>query len=350
MSDAPIKAWPESDLESCPNCPICGDAQRELLYSDLKDKLYRAPGIWHLYKCSACSGAWLDPRPTANSLGRAYASYYTHYAAEHPIVRRRGLMRRLVHDAINGYRVRRYGVSRYPANQLTGRLIPMIPSLKAAVDSQCRHLTRAPPLGGRLLDVGFGDGGFMRIAQDMGWLVEGVDFDPNAVAAARAQGLDVRIANAETLSFEPSRYHVITLSHVLEHLHNPARMLNSLLSALRPGGTLWLETPNLASTGHRRFGIAWRGLEPPRHLVLFSGAGLVDLMRSTGFIDIQRRWRGLSVFDVFSASEAVERGADSQVTSRGRKPPFRDILAELSQMVRPSTREFITLTARRPLK
>ena len=136
-----VAPWPEDDLEGVPNCPVCGGCDRELLHQDLTDRVFRvAPGVWTLYRCCGCRSAWLDPRPTPRSIGRAYASYYTHDDHDHPIVRRRGVIRRFLHDAINGYMNSRYQVQREPALSLGRWLIPLLPSLKTAVDADFRHL------------------------------------------------------------------------------------------------------------------------------------------------------------------------------------------------------------------
>ncbi len=42
---------------------------------------------------------------------------------------------------------------------------------------------------------------------------------------------------------------MITLSHVIEHVHNPLDILDGCYAALKPGGSIWLETPNFDSQG-----------------------------------------------------------------------------------------------------
>lgn len=344
-----MNSWPADELESVPACPVCGCQHRDVLHDELEDALFKAaPGRWTLFRCTACRNAWLDPRPTMASIGRAYSGYYTHDAADHPIVRRQGRLRSFLHDAMNGYRNARYGLARQPALCMGRWLIPLFPSLQAAVDAECRHLPHPPAGGGRLLDVGFGNGGFLRIAEEAGWDAEGIDFDSAAVEVARSRGLNVRCGTIDSLSENKSSYDIITLSHVIEHLHDPASALRGLFDLLKPGGVLWLDTPNLSSKGHHRFGRNWRDLDPPRHLVIFRDEGLIKLLLECGFRSIKRRWRGLSVFDVFPVSEALELGADPWKASRQGKPRAREMLAEMDEMLRQKKREFITLTACKP--
>ncbi len=56
----------------------------------------------------------------------------------------------------------------------------------------------------------------------------------------------------------------------VEHVHDPISLLVACYQALKPGGRLVLLTPNVDSLGHKLLGEDWRGLEPPRHLYLFS--------------------------------------------------------------------------------
>ena len=76
--------------------------------------------------------------------------------------------------------------------------------------------------------------------QRAGWQVRGLDFDPVAVAVARAKGLDVLEGTIDLLSDESACYDRITLSHVLEHAYDPWNILTACYRLLKPGGVLWL--------------------------------------------------------------------------------------------------------------
>lgn len=347
MTSAP-SPWPKSELEAVVRCPVCRGTERRLLHSALTDRVFAiADGSWNLYQCTNCQTAYLDPRPTPASIGRAYAGYYTHNTEDHPVVSRRGQVRRLLHDLINGYENHRYGLHRRPSLSFGRWLLPLMPSLRCAADAECRHLPPAPRDGGRLLDVGCGNGGFLALAQQAGWHATGVDFDAGAVQACRDRGLDVRQGGIEVMAGQNTRFDVITLCHVIEHVHDPVDTLRQLHALLKPGGWLWLDTPNIASLGAGRFGASWRGLEPPRHLVLFSPRSMKLALTKAGFRTFRQHWRGLSVFDVFAPSEAMARGASGVNASHHGHPPLRDALVELTEMIMPSRREFLTLSAQK---
>lgn len=338
--------WPAEDLEAAPDCPVCATTKRELLYADLTDRVFGlAPGKWTFYRCADCRSAWLDPRPSKASIGRAYEDYVTHVADDDVSVLPKSLLIRRLHAWINDYKNARYGLRRTPATRGGRWLVALVPSMRAKADSQCRHLPRRPVGGGRLLDVGFGNGGFLKLAGEMGWSAQGIDFDAKAVAVARAQGLDVRRASVDDLLQESARYDVITISHVIEHVYDPVQLLGTLYRLLKPGGYLWLETPNLESAGARRFGSDWMALDPPRHLLLLNSRALRMSLEKAGFQNIVQRWHGLIPLTIYPASEAIARGdlADEAVIEGA--PQISAVLAELSAMLRPARREFLTFTA-----
>ncbi|NMF88458.1 class I SAM-dependent methyltransferase [Aromatoleum petrolei] len=300
-----------------------------------------------MYECKGCGSAYLDPRPDRATIGLAYANYYTHSSQGGVTVRRIGAIRTLLHDWLNGYLNCVYGLRRRPAKPLGRLLIPLLVPLRAAADAECRHLPRPPAGGGALLDVGCGNGQFLSMAREMGWNAEGVDFDECAVNAARSAGLQVRLGGIELFDGERERYDVITLSHVIEHIHDPIDLLGRIHRLLKPGGILWLETPNLSSAGHRLYGPNWRGLEPPRHLVLFNATSLCSVLYKAGFSHISQKFPGLVLYSVFAASEAIERGGDVLTASRRGRPKMSDVLVEAYEMIVPWRREFLTYLARK---
>jgi len=340
--------WPAENLEKVPNCPVCAGTERSLLYADLTDRVFGvASGKWTLYRCANCSSAWLDPRPDKVSIGMAYEDYVTHVADDDVSVQPTSRLIRRLHSWINDYKNARYGLKRIPAAKGGRWLVSLVPSIRAKADAQCRHLPQLPlPGHGRqLLDVGFGNGGFLKLAGEMGWSAEGIDFDAKAVEVARAQGLNVRCASVDELLQQDAQYDVITISHVIEHVHSPVTLLADLFRLLKPGGYLWLETPNLESTGAQKFGPSWRGLEPPRHLVLFNPSSLRMCLEKAGFQKIVQRWHGMIPLTLYMASEAIARGEAVQGASSVLLPSLSAVFSELTAMIRPARREFLTFTA-----
>ena len=339
--------WPAEGLERVPACPVCGGNRRSLAYPDLTDNVaFCAPGAWAMHRCLGCGSYYLDPRPDPATIHLAYARYFTH-AAPRGAARREppGGLATLRRSLANGYRNWRFGTQARPATVLGIGLALLIPRLRRTADSRMRFIPRAAA-GRRLLDVGAGNGDYLLQARSAGWDVVGVEPDPAAVATARRAGLDVRQGGIEALSGEPESLDVITMNHVIEHVHDPRRVLGDAFKLLRSGGLLFLETPNVDSAGHRRFGRHWRGLEPPRHLVLFNWDSLERLLEAVGFGGIRRIPRAGVYPTLAVKSRAIRRGADPE--NIGRAPRLQrvgDTLRELGTMSNHRRREFITLLA-----
>lgn len=137
--------------------------------------------------------------------------------------------------------------------------------------------------GGRLLEVGCGSGAMLELMNRLGWDAEGIDFDPKAVTAARSRGLKVALGSLEQQGYASESFDAITTSHLIEHVPNPSTLVEKTLELLKPGGRLVVVTPNTASMGSKIFGRTWRGLEPPRHLHIFTRQSLRRLACSAGF-------------------------------------------------------------------
>lgn len=100
--------------------------------------------------------------------------------------------------------------------------------------------------GMKVLDVGSGGGEFAYLLQSLGHEVTGVE--PNrgyAGFAAGQYGLDIRRGMLDEVALEPGHWDLVTVWHVLEHMEDPAAVLRKLRAALRPGGRLVVEVPNV---------------------------------------------------------------------------------------------------------
>lgn len=276
-----------------PRCIACGREGIEL-YGALVDDLYGAPGAWRMVRCpdAACGLLWLNPKPLQSDLIMAYARYHTHERS--------------------GRSARELGLS---ALNATCKLVSHAVDLATGLARQRRAL-RTMFLGhmkpGRLLEVGSGSGRFLRRMHAAGWEVHGTDFDPAVAERIRRRyGLRVDIGDLATLRYPGDAFDAIALSQVLEHVHDPIALLRECVRLLRAGGRLVLSTPNAAGLAHRRYGRNWRGLEPPRHLHLFTPAALE---RCAGLAGL----RAVGVCTLSAESAGIYRTSDALATLHGR--------------------------------
>jgi len=73
------------------------------------------------------------------------------------------------------------------------------------------------------------------------------------------------------------------MSHVFEHLPNPASTLDEMRRILDTGGLVILKVPNIASLSARHFGPSWLGLDLPRHFYHFDPRTIARLLERHGF-------------------------------------------------------------------
>lgn len=343
--------WPRDGLESVPRCPACGSNRRRLLYSEMTDRVFFcAPGRWKLYTCEACRSAYLDPRPSPASIGLAYQTYYTHSRKQRQETEALRGLRRFVRALANGYRNHRYGSDFRPASRFGRVLIPMLLPYRRALDGELRYLPPFRP-GARLLDVGFGNAAFLDIARRVGWRVAGVDPDPKVVEVAQREGFEVFEGGIEAIAGTVGEFDAITLNHVIEHVHEPLFVLRQAFSLLKPGGCLYVDTPNVEAAGHRKYREHWRGLEVPRHLVLFSAGALRALLSEAGFGTIEQHCHSEILSGLSGSSQAIAEGRDPydpRPSSLSRLA--RSALSEVATIFDKSQSEFITLMAHKPVE
>lgn len=305
MKPGTDNTWRSDDLEEAASCPVCSYRDLEPAYAGLVDMEEGVPGEWSMVRCGRCSSLILSPRPTRRALHKVYRSYYTHLSpdGENAILDASGMAAR----AVNAYLHARYGLGRADSSLLVVGVVCLWP-LRQQLDYFMRHLPRT---AGRLLDIGCGNGGFLQRARRAGWHVIGVEPDP--IAASVAQ----RSADAEVHpnldALETERFDLITLSHVIEHLHDPEGMLQACRKLLRPGGRLWIATPNIQGLGLRIYGEAWQPFETPRHLVMPEANVLKSMLERTGFGDVRFLRRGRGSRKRIAASNERARAMNNKI-------------------------------------
>lgn len=339
----PIESeWPEEGLESVDRCPVCGAAERRRLLSDLRDTTFcSAPGSWVMWRCAGCESGFLDPRPTEASIIAAYRDYYTHASATERAARRCWFGARF--HTLEGV----YGRRGALLALLARRIWPQ-PSRQARLEYAARFLPAAVTQSNTLLDLGCGAGTFLRHAAKLGWNGFGCDFDPQAVSEAQSLGLDVRLGGAGSFSDRAGSFDVVTVNHVIEHVHKPGDLLKDAFDLLRPGGQLYVETPNVASLGLSLYGKHWRGLEPPRHLVLFNWRSLTDELRAAGFGNIVKRPQFHVAYHLWAMSDRISAG---KRPDDGTSKPTLDFIRTLPKLrsIGADNTEFVTVTAMKSL-
>ncbi|MBW3609316.1 MAG: class I SAM-dependent methyltransferase [Actinobacteria bacterium] len=138
--------------------------------------------------------------------------------------------------------------------------------------------------GGRLIEIGPGDGLFTLNALDAGFDVTAIEMDRAAAEHLRSTtGIEVIESAAPHEALADLRpADVVVGWHVIEHLPQPWKMLDAAAAALRPGGVVVLAAPNPQSLGLRVLGRRWPHVDAPRHLFLLPPATIIERGRALG--------------------------------------------------------------------
>jgi SAM-dependent methyltransferase len=237
-----------------------------------------------------------------------------------------------------------YGYDLAPASRLGPVAARLLPKRRWHADRLVRNLPARR--GGRLLDIGCGGGEFLVHMRSAGWEVEGVE--PDAAAARRARSAGVRVHESlEEADFPGGSFDAITLSHVIEHFHDPLGALRICRRIIRSSGLLWIATPNVDAAGRTAFGRDWIGLDPPRHLVLFTRSSLAGAVENAGF-RLVRFLPDYSAERVFPCSATVAAGEDARdprIVQRHRSS-LRILAADVTARLTPARAEELVLLAR----
>lgn len=275
-------------IEVVPRCYLC-EGHGELCYRDLRDSLLppkKDPqSVWTFKKCGQCRLIWMSIRPRNSDIIEAYRNYRQGEKSLSSLNRmEKGLQ------------------SAYLKHPVLGK----VPILGERLRAGGMYLEKIPK--GDLLDVGCGEGHFLAQMKEAGWHVLGSELSEELAQIAREKYL-VPVITGPFLEagFPSEKFDVVTLNHVIEHVYCPITVLQECWRILKPGGRLVVTTPNTESLGHRLFGRDWRGLEPPRHLYLFSHKSLKTVGTSAGFESSSVRSTNRMGMSIYYASKLIQR-------------------------------------------
>ena len=263
------------------NCPVCdsGDINNVLLVKDFTCSNEN----FVIAACNDCTLRFTQDVPDAASVGPYYKSenYISHTNTS------RGLINRL------------YQAVRKRTLKKKRKLIEKETGISK----------------GSLLDVGSGTGAFVNEMNKSGWQVTGLE--PDAVARLVCKQLyDFELTPIDKLfELPPSSFDVITLWHVLEHVHDLHGYLVQLKSLLKKDGKLFIAVPNYTSMDAAIYKEHWAAYDVPRHLYHFSPASMLVLLKKNGLKVQQYKAMWYDSFYVSLLSSKYKNGRSNYLAS-----------------------------------
>ena len=119
----------------------------------------------------------------------------------------------------------------------------------------------------------------------------GVEISDDIAALARIRGFDVMVGNIDAIDLPDGIFDIIFLQQVIEHVHDPASVLQKISVALRDGELVIIETPARECIDHGLFRSRfWGGYHSPRHFNRFSEFDLCGIAARYGFELVQSNY------------------------------------------------------------
>jgi SAM-dependent methyltransferase len=253
------------DKDRAPCC-LCGGTESSLLVTGY-DRMEARAEEYRYRRCSRCGLVSISPFPAPDVIPTYYPEDYHACIA--------GCERNL-DKPINRLAIRYlYGVesvSRHRALRAAFR----------ACSSRTLKGIREPRGANRLLDVGCGTGNALATYRRLGWSVCGVETSEGACRACWARSLEVHHATLFDAPLAGRQFDIVLMSHVIEHVLQPAALLRRAAELLAPGGRIVVLTPNIRSLGFALYGSCWFPLDAPRHVFLFDPETLRRLGTQAG--------------------------------------------------------------------
>jgi len=148
--------------------------------------------------------------------------------------------------------------------------------------------------GTSILDVGCGTGAFVDAALAEGYKAEGIELAQPAVDIACVYGLPVKNLDFFSAEIQECSKDVLTMFEVIEHLPDPVAFLRRAEMVVKPGGLIYITTPNFNSIDRRVLGARWDAIHR-EHLCYFTPSTLMGLIRrNTGLELIHSETRNIS--------------------------------------------------------
>ena len=231
--------------EQLNQCPICDHTELED-WLEIPDH-FLSKETFKVQRCKHCKALLTNPRPDEKSVVKYYKSdsYISHSNQSKSFT---GFIYKLVR------------------NYTIGKKLKVIERFS---------------FKGKLLDYGCGTGHFLSGASKAGWQVSGIEPDDTARNQVDSS-LSSSIHSSVDAIDEDARFNVITLFHVLEHVHRLEETLNQLISRLDKNGVLFLALPNYQSEDAQQYGLHWAGYDVPRHLYHFNQRSVFQLSKKYG--------------------------------------------------------------------
>jgi methionine biosynthesis protein MetW len=137
--------------------------------------------------------------------------------------------------------------SNYAAQKYSEYRVDFTPYLKKIFNWISTHKQ-----GGKILDIGCADGGFLAKFDKQTWKKFGIDVSAKAISAAKHKGIQAKVCDiTKGITFPANSFDVVVAAEVIEHIYDTDFFLKEIRRILKPNGIFAVSTPNIASLANR---------------------------------------------------------------------------------------------------
>ena len=132
----------------------------------------------------------------------------------------------------------------------------------------------------------------MKVAEQSGWKVSGVDFSEYCIEIAQQAGLTAVAGTTNSIPDNWGEFDIISMCDTIEHLTNPLLDIQTSSARLKPNGWLVLSTGDIGSLVARVLRNHWWLMLPPVHLYFFTKETLTEILKRAGLTPVSFRYFG----------------------------------------------------------
>lgn len=231
----------KDDIEIEPYCPICKNANANLLFSFHP---------YNVFRCNKCGSGYLSPRLKKGIAEKLYReTYFTSSDSKS------------------------CGYSDYAALELLHK------------KNFLRRYKLVQPLVNKenVLDIGCAFGFSLDVLKKDFANCFGLDLSSEAIKKIKEKGHHGFCGDLYSCPWDNETFDFISCCETIEHIYDPLKFVKKIMTLLRRGGYAMFVTPDIDSLLSRISGKGWVSFKIPEHILYFNRSSMTYLLKSAGF-------------------------------------------------------------------
>lgn len=239
------------------DCPLCGEKEYKIIIEKF-DKTYNENFTY--CECKSCQTIYLNPCPSERAINSIY-SKIGYYSKTNKLTE--GILQKSIIQKSNRIRT-----------SIIQEVINLGPQ-------------------NNILDIGCSTGEFLDyLFNKYKCNVFGLDNDHEGLKELQKRNPLIKTYEGKIENFNDDsiKYDIISAWGVIEHLHNPVKLIESSKKLLNKNGLLIFDFPNIASKTAKWDLSNWPYLNPPFHITHLNEIELIKKVKDIGYIVLNKSY------------------------------------------------------------